>query len=79
MARRRRRTRASECDSARAGVMRDASASPQSASRASSRDAMERYEKGRTLGEGTFGVVHEARVREVRRERCDGTIRASNG
>lgn len=52
---------------------------PQSASCASSRDAMERYEKGRTLGEGTFGVVHEARVREVRRERCDGTIRASNG
>lgn len=27
---------------------------------------MERYERGRTLGEGTFGVVHEARVREVR-------------
>ena len=29
---------------------------------------MERYEKGRTLGEGTFGVVHEARVRELRRD-----------
>jgi hypothetical protein len=24
--------------------------------------AMDRYVKGRTLGEGTFGVVHEARV-----------------
>jgi len=52
---------------------------PQSASRSSSRYAMERYEKGRTLGEGTFGVVHEARVREVRGERRDGTIRASSG
>ena len=28
--------------------------------------AMERYDKGRTLGEGTFGVVYEARVKEVR-------------
>ncbi|CEF98641.1 Serine/threonine-protein kinase, active site [Ostreococcus tauri] len=26
---------------------------------------MERYERGRTLGEGTYGVVHEARVKET--------------
>ena len=32
---------------------------------APSRAVMERYEKGRTLGEGTFGVVYEARRRET--------------
>ena len=53
--------------SSRAPELRHTSARARAYGRtAQTTHAMERYDKGRTLGEGTFGVVYEARVKEVR-------------